>query len=188
MPRTSRHVSKDLGFERVCTLIENAMYALHYLNTMARQMQDLKLAMPKRNEKDNYKQIGTYEQEVKISPLLTAVNDIGDVAAGPGAPVLANLVNLGGDLELSDLVGLDDELREQTSRGVPSDVAMEGPGTRVLLGVELHDHVAVGADLLDVTTLGVGGVGDGSVPGQAVTLGEDIHVEAVKMHGVTESR
>lgn len=104
---------------------------------------------------------------------------------GPGRPVLADISDSGRNAELLDLLGLNQQLGEETGGGVPGNVAVEGPDTRVLVGIELHDHVAAGTNLLDVAALGVLGVGDGSVPSQAVTLVKDVHVETMKMHGMT---
>ena len=53
-----------------------------------------------------------------------------------------------------------------------------------MIWVELHYHEPVGADLLDVTTLRVVRVHDDAVPGPCA-LGQDVHVEAMEMDGVT---
>lgn len=49
-----------------------------------------------------------------------------------------------------------------------------------MVRIELHDNVPVGPHLLNVTALRVVAVHDGAVPGPWA-LGQDVHVEAVKM-------
>lgn len=61
-------------------------------------------------------------------------------------------------------------------------MAMEGPGSGVV-SLVLEDHVTTSLDKLHITTLGVGGVDNGSVP-SAEALIEKEHVVAVEMDGV----
>lgn len=67
---------------------------------------------------------------------------------------------------------------------MPRDVTVPAPHPGVA-SVELDDNVPVGLDLLDVTALRVGRIGDGAVPG-AGAGGQDIHVEPVEMDGVAK--
>ena len=70
---------------------------------------------------------------------------------------------------------------------MPGDVAMERPHAGVI-GLVLEHDIArsgrgAGLDELHVTTLGVGLMDDGTVPG-ADALGENVEIVAVEMHGV----
>lgn len=60
--------------------------------------------------------------------------------------------------------------------------SLEWPDSRVV-GIELNDNVSVGPHLLDVTALRVVAVHDDTVPGPCA-LGQDVHVETVKMNRV----
>lgn len=113
----------------------------------------------------------------------TAVNLVDHILVGVGHPVGARVGHLGGDGVLLNALGLDHELHKQAGRRVPRDVAVEGPHARVG-GVELHDNVPAGLDLLHVAALRVVGVGDGAVPGEAGARGQHVHVVAVQVDRV----
>lgn len=66
---------------------------------------------------------------------------------------------------------------------MPGDVAVEGPDARVA-GVHLHDDVAEGLDHLHVAAHRVRGPHDVRAVVVARAGGEDVHVEAVGVHGV----
>lgn len=75
----------------------------------------------------------------------------------------------------------------QSSAYMPSDVAMKRPHAGVVC-VVLQDEIsrsgcAAGLNELHITTLSVALMGDGSIPG-SYTLGKDIEIMAVEMHGV----
>jgi len=61
------------------------------------------------------------------------------------------------------LVGLLEHKEAESLTDVPRDVAVEGPDAWVVL-VPLHDNVSTRKELLDVTTLGVVGARNGSIP------------------------
>lgn len=67
---------------------------------------------------------------------------------------------------------------------MPGDVAVEGPDSGVVR-IELEHDVTVGSDDLSVAAQRVIRVGDGGAVPSSFTLGQDLNVGAVKMHGVT---
>jgi len=67
------------------------------------------------------------------------------------------------DLESRDIIRPLNEIHEQARAAVPCDVAVEGPGAKVV-GVDLQYDVAKGGDHLHVEVPRVHGVGDCVVP------------------------
>lgn len=101
----------------------------------------------------------------------------------PVAPLPARLGHSIWYPHLIDLLGVGEELDKESCRNVPGYVAVEGPHTRVVAGVELHGQVSVRAYLEDVSALRVLGPDDCAVP-LAFVLVEDVHVKPVEVHRV----
>lgn len=110
-----------------------------------------------------------------------AVNLIDDILRGICLPLPTSLLDSIWNMHALHLLRIGYKRREETARGVPGDVAVEGPDAG--LGVELEDEMAIRADELDIAALRVGGSHDGAIPG-AEAFVEDVEVVAVEMHGV----
>lgn len=125
------------------------------------------------------------------SILQARINLVRGVLSRIRIPDIAELKDIGVEILLDDFLGLLENLQEQAAAHVPSEMAMQGPSSRVVLH-ELQHHegrldgagdVARVLHLVHVAALRVGGVGHGAVP-LAVALGENVVVVAVEMHGV----
>ena len=80
-----------------------------------------------------------------------------------------------------------DRIDVQTRADMPRDMAMERPHARIIRVILEHEiprrASRAGLDNLDVATLGICLVDDCAVPGSD-TLGQDVEIVAVEMHGV----
>lgn len=105
----------------------------------------------------------------------------------PRLPRPTRLCHRHRNLQRSQLLRALEKRHQQALRQVPGNVAVEGPGTGVV-GVKLHDHVAVGCEVVRVAALWVCGVcNGGAVPGAGAVV-EDVHVMAVEVHGLVVVR
>jgi hypothetical protein len=78
------------------------------------------------------------------------------------------------------------ELHVETCGHVPRNVAMERPHAGIV-GIDLEHDEAEWPDYLGVSAGGVGGAGDGAVPGGAVgALGKDKEVVACRLGLATD--
>lgn len=138
----------------------------------------------KRNRKNKKNEIvaENLHNTSNARPLQTRVDLRHVVVVGVVPPVTASLRDGGGHVHLLHLLGLLEEVDVHALRRVPGDVAVHRPDTRVV-ELDLHDEVAVRADELRVATLRVARVDDLAVP-LAHALGQDVHVVAVRVHGV----
>lgn len=119
--------------------------------------------------------------------LQTRVDLVGNVGVRPVCPLATRLGDGLGDAHLGDLLGRGEELHGHAPGGVDGGVAVEGPDTGVVGGVELDDEMAVGTNLGGVAAHGVVGADDGLAVPLVGTLVQDVHVETVHVHGVTGS-
>lgn len=67
---------------------------------------------------------------------------------------------------------------------MPRDVTVEWPHAWILRGIKLHYGVASCADQEDISALGIGWPDDCLAVPFARAFVKDVHVEAVKVHGV----
>jgi hypothetical protein len=71
----------------------------------------------------------------------------------------------------------------QSSTRMPSNMAMERPNSRIVR-IELHYHVTLRPNQLNIATLGVVAIGDGDPVPVSGPFVQNLHVVPVKMHWV----
>lgn len=104
---------------------------------------------------------------------------------GVGIPSALAILEFLWDGQFLDVIWALEDVDVQASAHVPGDVTMQWPDTGIIL-VPLENNVAgctvgqTSLHQLDITTLGVVCMGDGSVP-FTNTLGKDMVIVAVKM-------
>ena len=120
-------------------------------------------------------------------PLLPRINLIHNILRRVRIPRITRILHHGRQHFLLDQSVLLNRVDVQPTAHVPRDVAMEGPRARIVGVVLQHDVCRVrgraALDELRVAALRVFLVRDGAVP-FAETLGEDIEIMPVEMHGV----
>ena len=104
-----------------------------------------------------------------------------------GRPINTSLLNTSGQNPLLQKRRLLNRINIQARTDMPRDMAMERPDARIIREILQHDITRrarrATLDELHVAPLGIGLVGDCSVPGTDA-LGQDVEVVAVEMHGV----
>jgi hypothetical protein len=120
--------------------------------------------------------------------LKTGINLVYNSGVGVCRPITAGLSH---DIRNLHLVGnirrIDQQVDVHAFADVPGDVTMEGPDTPVVK-LDLDNEEPVGLDKLSVTTLRVIRIGDGDAIPSSDALVEDLHVEAVDVHGIWKTQ
>lgn len=116
--------------------------------------------------------------------LQTRVNLVDNSRVSVISPITASLRHDIWNLHLvGDIRRVNEQVDVHALANVPGNVTVERPETPVVK-LDLNNEVAVGLDELSIATLRVRRVCDGDTVPSSETLTEDLHVEAMNVHGI----
>jgi hypothetical protein len=137
--------------------------------------------------KEGYRIIKRRNQKIDLRSkhnLKTRIDLVHNSSVGKFRPVTASLSHDIRDLHLvGDIWRVDKQVNVHAFADVPGNMTVEGPDTPVVK-LDLDNKEAIRLDKLSITALRIIRVGDGDAIPSSDALVEDLHVEAVNVHGI----